>query len=433
MTPDTPPARGVRALPLLAVYFARKLAQDRAPEMAAALAYRTMFSLIPVLVMALVIVKAFFGPERIREGFRTLMEFSGLQKIALSGGDPAAADGANETAQALSAWIEQFVNKAVDRISGLNYGAITIVGAALLIYSAISLLISVEQTFNAVCRAASGRRLGARLTNYWTLLTLGSIALIGSFTLTGWYARRLSDLPTWAAWASGPLQLAATVGITWLLLILAYTRMPNARMKLRPAAAGAFVAAVLWETLKWGLAWFVKNMTGGQVAIYGSLALVPLFVLWVYVTWLIVILGLEIAWVAQTVGPRALAGRLGAGAGRLVDPNASLLLARLIARDFAEGRQPTVSAIALRARMAEETVQAMVERMALSGILARVQRGGDDSGWTLARPPGSIRLADVLASVESLFEQPQDDDAVIPALCARQLAAVGDQTLESLA
>ncbi len=439
MSAPSKPLAIIRSIPAMGMYLARRLARDRAPEMAAALAYRTIFSLIPVLVIALVLLKAFFGEQSIRDGFKSLMEFSGLQEIALSGGEMPAepgtdpkSSGENETAQALSAWIERFVNNAVSRISGLNYGAITLVGAALLVYSAISLLISIEQTFNAVCRAASGRRLGARLTVYWTLLTLGSIALISSFSLTQWYSRQLTELPDWAAWATRPLQLSVTVGITWLLLILAYTRMPNARVRLRPAAAGAFVAAVMWEFLKWGLSWFVQNMTGGQVAIYGALALIPLFVMWVYITWLIVILGLEIACVLQFSGPRVLAGRFGKPGTGMYDPNAALLLLRAVARDFNAGRQPSAPELALRCSMPEEVTEQMIEQLIRAGLLVRLQGDADEAHVTLARPPSAIKLSAALAAVDPLFEQPADEDAVIPALRARQLAAVGEQSLDSL-
>ena len=85
-----------------------------------------------------------------------------------------------------------------------------------------------------------------------------------------------------------------TFTISWLLLLLAYTVVPDARVRLRPALAGAFVAAVLWETGKFAFREYLGFATGYS-QFYGSLALIPIFLLWVYITWVCVLFGIQLS------------------------------------------------------------------------------------------------------------------------------------------
>lgn len=414
----------------LAKYSARMLARESAPQMAAALTYRTIFSLIPVFVLSLVFMRALLGDQGIRDQLDRLMEWLAFDEIVVVQGEALGETNKNDDAAPVGAFVGvadndienddktitlaeylgEFVDNAVRRMSEINFGAITAVGALVFIYAALSLLIQIEGAFNRICRAPSGRRFVSRVTNYWTLLTLGSLLIFFSIALGSNFGT-VSQLPSWLGWASDPLRLVTRIGATWLVLIFAYVCMPNARVHLKCAAVGAAVAAILWEIGKTGLTWFVSNATGGQIAVYGSLAVVPLFLFWVYVTWLIVLFGLQIAYVLQTVSRASAARQRAMSDSPLVDPAMGVIVIRAIAERFERGKLATVEALAIETGLADSFVASMLRVAEEAGIVRHVDGDRDDDGYTLARPARVIPVVSILRAMETLTPRPVGDDA----------------------
>jgi len=451
---DSPPRRSSTLVGFfidLCRFGTRQLIRHRAPLLAAALAYRTIFSLIPVLVLALVMFKAFLGEEGMRKGMADLLDFAGVSSIQLVGpedeeeetpaGDGELVGPPVEHGIDLSTVIQEFVDKTISRIQGINFGAIAVVGLLLLVYAALSLIIQVEQAFNTICRAPTGRRLAVRLTNYWALLTLGPIFLLGGFFLTGLSRQWLDDLPFMA---SLPFSLITRLGLTWLILLFAYTRLPNARVTLRPAAVGALVAAVLWEVCKSGLARFATHMTdpssNSQFAVYGSIALLPLFLLWVYVTWLIVLFGLEVAFAGQMVasGRARVLERMETSS--FVDPGVGIVLMKEIADRFESGGAATASELAQRSGLADTVVEQLLHHLARKGLLNRVEPDADTEAFALARPAERIPAAEVMSALYEIGGDAHSDSrpagapdrALLDSIRKRQVDALGSSTLAQL-
>ncbi len=382
----------------LARHGGRQLVRDRAPQLAAALSYRTVFSLIPVLVLSLIALKAFYGEAGIRELLDRVMDYLGFSELSLS---TEATENTEATSLEVAQMIEQFVQRATENVTQINFRAITVVSVALFFYAAISLLIQIEQAFNQVCKAASGRRLLSRLTNYWTLLTLGSVGLVASLFLGDELTATLERLPAWMSWAAIPLGLLIQLGATWLLLLLAFTRMPNTRVELLPAAIGALFSGLLWEGAKFALGNFVGLVVKGHTAVYGPLALVPIFLLWVYVTWLIVLFGLEIAYAVQTLRAESLHRRLTYRGTPMVDNLAAIAVMREVARDFGVGRASDPDRVAARCGLPETVVDALVDRLRQAGLVRRIESHRGESSLTLARPAEAITAAEVLAATRT--------------------------------
>jgi membrane protein len=414
-----------------------KMYRDQAPEMAAALAYRTIFSLIPILVLSLVIIRAFAPEDGIRYGLQRTMEWTGLSEIRFhqeaptgqaapvpvaSAPDKAAPapdfqpgfvgpmmpSAAEEADAALSEKIEEFVNRTVERFLSINFGVIAVGGIIVLIYGALSLMIQIEAAFNLICQASTTRRLLSRLVNYWALLTLGPLGLILGFLVGDQSKKLLTHLPAWFAWLTTPANYAVKVGLTWLILMLAYRLMPNARIRLNAAAIGALIAAVLWEIAKGMLTGFVGYLTnpatGGQMAVYGSLALIPMFLLWVYVTWLIVLFGLEVTYSLQTVSSGLHIKMQRNAEASFFDPSVGVLVVRVIAERFALGKPTTVAEISARTGLTEPASDRVLEHLSNKGLLLRVQldRKPDIDAYTLGRPVEDINPADVLMAMHDL-------------------------------
>ncbi|MCH8345192.1 MAG: YihY family inner membrane protein [Planctomycetes bacterium] len=363
-------------------YGARQLREDRAPQMAGALAFRTLFSLLPVLVVGTIVIKAIGGFDQFVERIADLFAALGLDAVQMA---PTGTEGgvAGEP-QSLSEWLLGFVSQVKD----LNLAAITWVGVAVLIYSAVSLMVTIENSFNSVYRAPGGRAWMRRFPIYFTVLVLGPTAIAISMHLNNTFNAALSGHEGW--W--NLLRAAPVVWtffVTWIVLFAIYKWIPNTGVSYRPAAFGALIAAVLVELGKRTMGAYLEGAISIQ-QLYGSLGLIPVFMFWVYLMWLVVLFGLEVAATLQLLGgrrqldeieqKRQLAG--------VVDPASVLMVMQVVAENFATARPATARQIADETSIAETTVIEMLQRLVEAGILHRLDR--PDVAVALARPPQEV-------------------------------------------
>ena len=163
--------RTLRFLYDLGRHGARQLQHDRAPQMAGALAFRTLFALLPVLVLGTVLIRAFAGFEQLEGWLADLFTQLGLDDFQVTG--------ATESAVAGGESISQWLLGLVGQVQEINIAAIGWVGLLVVIYSAIGLMVTIEKSFNIIYRAPEGRSWPRRLTIYWTVLTLGPGGPVG--------------------------------------------------------------------------------------------------------------------------------------------------------------------------------------------------------------------------------------------------------------
>jgi YihY family inner membrane protein len=426
-----PPPRADAARPTLAHRVSKKyrrvLAESlrsRIPQMAAALSYRTIFALIPVIAVAMVVVRSFVSRDDLKWVLAKGFEYAGLTDIVLekqavlSGfvgpmpdGSPPA--GTPESGLTGSLRLDEWIANLVSRTSELPFTAVGIIAVITLIYAAIGMLVEVERAFNAVYRASSARSWPRRVTLYWTLLTLGAIGLFASIYLG-------EQFRAWAVRATeGGFSLigvgtpvkaigfAVTVTVSTLLLLLAYTTVPTARVRLWPALGGAFLGAVLWEASKWGFTQYL-HYSATYARLYGALALIPLFLLWVYLTWIVVLIGLQFAYVLQY----GLASDEPRGAARVIDPTSGIPIIAAIACAFSRGRTTQAQAVARSAGIGLEAAEAILGRFQERGLVHVVRHAkGGPEGYTLARPPEAIQVSEVLAAAYEAAHAPTDAEA----------------------
>lgn len=425
--------RAVRFSYDLGRYGARQLKADRAPQMASALAFRSLFGLLPVLIVGTLLVKAVGGFDQYLESLRGMLEGLGLDDLevqaAASGAEPGsevAADGG----QSLADWILGLVGQT----ERLNLAAITWIGVGVVIYSAISLLVTIEGAFNQICRAPEGRPWMSRFLVYWAVVTLGPAALIAATWVDHRFDLLIADLVAWRLLAT-VCSFAWNFSASWLVLFLVYRLMPNAAVQLRPAMLGALTAALLVEVLRRTLGIYLEHAVSFR-QLYGSLGLIPIFMFWIYLMWLVTLFGLEVAATLQALAGRQLEQlETARRPGGLVEPAAVIDVAAIAASSFAEGRAVPERVIAERAAMPESAVAAIVRRLIEAGVLHRV--AGEEPSVTLARPPASISAVALLEAGYDLVALPTAGgaerlDAVRDHLRAAQRAATEGRSLESL-
>lgn len=398
----------------------RGLLRSQLPRMAAAMAYRTIFSLIPVLVVSAVVMGSFMSEDELREQVNELLNYVGLTQIAVEPApgeelgvvEPqengqAATERNGEAAGAATAGGEDpatgrlayWINTLVDRVTGLSFQAIGFVGLLVLIYAAISLLIELEGAFDQIYRATRSRSWVRRITTYWTALTLGVVFLLASFSVgkavaefvtsigraneeaTGWFSR-------------GLVMFAVNVVISTSLLLLAYMAVPNTRVRVRPALLGACLAGVLWELGKLAFTQYVEHAVGRMEQLYGVLALLPLFLLWVYITWIIVLFGLQVSYAMQSFGSRRF--RTEGLESVLVDPGLIVNIGLLASERFGAGRTLTVERAARETGLPEATVREFVDAMVRHSVLRQTESEDGVAAYVPARPPERIRVLELL-------------------------------------
>jgi len=261
---------------------AKRFEQDRCQRVAGALSFTTVLAIVPLTAVMLAVLS-------LAPGFSTWMTV--IQDFIYSNFVPAAGE-------VVQKYLTQFAGKA---------GRLTAVGLFILVVTAIMLMATIEHALNDIWRVANSRKLLHRFLAYWALLTLGPILVAGSLMLTS----KLFMLPFLGRAEITLLREVLDVVLPLVFefgaVVLLYTVVPNVQVLWRNAFAGGFFAAVLLEVAKYLFAAAMKYFTTYQI-IYGAIAALPIFLVWIYISWVIILLG---ATVAATLNDWQLAGKLG--------------------------------------------------------------------------------------------------------------------------
>jgi len=407
----------------------RQLEEDRAPQMAAALAFRTLFALLPLLVVGTIVLRAFMGPGEFQD---LISEFLALVASNLQLDDvqlvlsQAAGDQAQKS-MTLDEWLRQFAQT----IRGINLTAVGWVGLLVLIYAALGFMVTIENSFNTVYRAPTGRSWMRRLLIYWFVLTFGSLAI-------GLLVYMDNRFDAWASaqnsfvWLWNTLPVLFSFAGIWLLLFAIYASVPNTQVSLRTTAIGAFIAAIILAFITRVLGAYLENAVSLR-QLYGQLGLIPLFMFWVYIMWLVILFGLELAATLQFLGGRSLETvQRPQREGALVDPAVVLAATSIVAEDFAHGRPTPIRGIAERLHLDEQTVGRIMDRLDVEGVVHHLARS--DDSVTLARPPEQIPADKVLDVGYALAEPAPGAQAMafLERLREVQRRLAADQTLAGL-
>jgi len=366
---------------------------------AMALTYLSLFALVPALVVAFSVVQAFASTDALWRGIHGYL----LDNLAV---------GARTSVEP---YLDRFVRNAHATSAGL-------VGGAFLVYSAVSLFGQVERAVNDIWWVRRPRPLSQRALLYWAGLTLGPLLLAGSLTLGHAVGAFLEGAPV------GQLLVRlAAVLVSCLLFAAAYFFLPATRVKPWAAAVGGLVAGVAWELAK-ALYTLAVARFFRYHAVYGSVAAVPIFLLWLYVSWTVVLFGARVAFVAQHARV-ILAGHAAAGQGTAL--GRELLGARIvleIAMAFrASAPPPDAAEISLRIGTFAEPVRDMVGTLRARRLVLEVAGGGLVPG----RPLDLISLADVRAAIAG--EPPSSTGNPADTLISAVLSGAEGAAAEALA
>ncbi len=349
--------------------------------------------------------------------------------------DGAEADAIRDTETDIKARanIRDSLHSLTTKIASLDFASIGVVGLLLFIYAAVALADSTEYLFNRIYDAPGSRPIHIRVAIHWAIITLGSGLLAMSLYMSAQVVEYVGTFGTGSTLKIFLQHLLSALA-SWVLLFLLYALMPNTHVSVRAAGIGSFVGAALWEVAKFGFQIYVSKLVP-YAALYGSLGLIPLFLFWIYVTWLIVLFGLILTNTLQTVRGNGLRN-IATDDDRAVagDPDWTLPMMIEVARSFENGhtidRQKLADRLGLSSRIVHSLEPPLIEANCLRRIAGPA---GEQDALTLARPASRIRVAEILGVAHSLH-QPNGRSAwtQLQRLNEAQRAAAGDTTLGSM-
>ena len=439
----------------LVVHCGHQLSRHRAEGMAAELTYRTIFALMPVVVLGLVLFRVVGGLDDVQSRVEDqLYSFFGVPEIPAAYGDEPHFDGDEvggesdapqesgtdavplppidmdgEDERQAQASIRQTLNEVTHTILELDFRSIGVVGLLLFIYAAIALADSTEHLFNLIFGAPGHRPIHLRVAIHWSIITLGTGLLAFSLYLSGQFLDWFGEIGA-GRWSTWILARFLSLLASWSLLFLLYALMPNTHVSVRAAAIGAAAAAGLWELAKMGFQMYVATAVPYSV-LYGSLGLIPLFLFWIYLTWLIVLFGVILTHSLQTLRGRRPVRDDDLDDLPRGDPDWMLPIMVEVAHAFENGetigRQDLADRLGLSAMLIQEMIPPLME----SGLLRQVDGGAvSETALSLAKPANKISLRTILELAHRL--RPDSDHPgwqKLMSLKQAEIEAAGDETL----
>ena len=248
---------------------ARRFKQDRLTRHAAALTYNSLLAVAPMMALAFSMLSLFTSFNEVSTSFENFIY------------------------QALAPGVGEDIKQYIDQFAG-QAGKLSFVGLMFFLLTALFLLFNIEESFNDIFRVKKGRSMLARLPIYWTLVTLGPLLMGVSLTIST-YLLSLSVIA--GDGFSGHIQSVFVVILPFFLQVMAfsllYMVMPNVRIRVVNALIGAVVASILFELSKKAFALYLLNF-GSYKVIYGALSALPIFLIWVYLCWIIALVGAQV-------------------------------------------------------------------------------------------------------------------------------------------
>lgn len=451
----------------------RELRRKRAEGMAAELTYRTVFSLIPVLVLGLVLFRVFGGLAEVQTRVESqLYDFFGVPDVMPSvyleseaadttslevfNTAPANADSSNSTGDSKDLTSDQAVtdiensisatetNQADDNqkigvtvetvtktgndsdseldgfqdstspnlntnetrssirkrmqevtrfVAAIDFRSIGVLGLLLFVYAAVALANTVEHLFNRIFDVVSHRPFHLRLAIHWSMITLGSGLLAMSLSMSAEVIEWSGSVGANSGVQQGLRQFLSFTA-SWILLFLLYALIPNIKVSVKAAAGGSLVSALFWELGKYGFQIYVVKAVPYS-AIYGSIGLLPLFFLWIYLTWWIVLFGLILTRTLQSFQGQSLRALMLRGSSTF-DASADWILPMLveIGKKFSQGQSISTQELARRLSISSDDTAKFGDILVENDLAHYLDSA--ERRLALSRPAEAISICEVI-------------------------------------
>ena len=357
-----------------AMYSLRRFVADGCFAASGALSYTTLVSLVPLAVIGFASLSAFpifaqMHDQLVALVFRTLVPSIGEQAAW---------------------WFRTFADSAAQT---------TAIGVAGIAATGVLVLVTVEDQLNLIWRVTAPRPWVHRVLAYWTLITLGPLLIGISLSLSTYFeiAARQAGLEQQAvalitsSWLHG-LARAVPALLEFFALTLLYCLIPNCAVRWRDGALGAAIATMAIEILKVGFSIYISAASFYQT-VYGALAIIPIFLLWMYISWMAVLLGAVVAAALPNWRIDERVGTIPSGGVRL---GFSLALIAALARAQQRGEARSTPALAAELGVVTTVIDEHMKPLAEAGFAAHTQ----DGRWVLSWSPETATLHDLYEALQ---------------------------------
>lgn len=380
---------------------ARLLRKNHSGRQAAALSYHTIFGIVPLAIVMLLIFQSFpaysDAGEKIKGFIYDQVHLSNIQYP-----NPDNPDQAVKLTEHLDKVVANF-------FTGAGKGTITIVSMVIVIWVALSLLSTIERAFNNIWHVARGRSFLHRMINYWALLTLGPLLLgFGIYIVTRYAA--VEQIQKTILSHIGPAVLSYIVATVAFFLL--YFVLPNTKVQAKAAIWGAIIAVLVWSVAKWGFGKYVTDFIPYS-KVYGILGLIPLGIFWIYITWLIVLFGLQLTFTTQhlkSLDAAEIAATKKTEECFIANDLTAINIVREIAVAFQTNQAPVgQQVICSKLSIPAEFGEKILNHLVTSGLIVRAS--DPRVGFMPAKDPANISLADIAEAVSAVsFAQTTMDE-----------------------
>ncbi len=402
----------------MAVAISRDLAKGQLTLWAMSLVYTTLLGLVPLLAISFSILKGFGVHNQIEPMLLGLLEPLGPQGVEIS-------------------------ERIIEFVDNVKVGVLGSVGFALLFYTVISLMQKIEGAFNTVWHVSQERSLGQRFRDYLSVLVIGPALIFAAVGISASIAS-LSIVGTLSAIEP----LASLIGLAGKLipfLMIAgafsfmYAFIPNTKVTPQAALTGGLVAGLMWNVLGWGFASFVIGSTK-YTAIYSTFATPIFFMIWLYVGWLILLIGANIGFYVQY--PTYLRGEEPEQLSHRAGEKLALSLTTLIAQHHYSQQLPwSADALSRHLTIRNDMVQGVLDVLENAGLIKAT--ADLPPTYLPARPFEVVTLDEVIAATrhggdgkdlpDAGVAAPEGIDAILGEYETAAAAALGGKTVKELA
>lgn len=356
--------------------------EDKLNLRASALTYFTMLSIVPLLAMGFGIAKG-FGLEAVLE--KELAKNLSAQKEALD-------------------YILGFVTSMLETTQG---GLIAGIGLLVLLWSVMKLMSNIEASFNQVWEVTKSRSMSRKVTDYLSIVIVGTLLMILSGSISIFISTELRSIAkgsVLSVFSPLALQFGRILPylITWFLFSLLYIVMPHTKVKTKPAIIAGMITALMFHLFQIGYVSLQSSATRYN-AIYGSFAALPLFLIWLQITWFVLLLGVEISFAVQNL-------RLKGNAFEhkkfsiFYEKQIALWIAKLLIDRFEKGQDPySVQELASQTETPVYTVEAIMEKMRKVKLVSKLE-SDDEARYQPARSSANLKIYTVIERYENLGE-----------------------------
>jgi len=386
---------------------------------AMSLVYTTLLSIVPLLAVSFSVLKGFGVHNKIEP-----VLFNFLAPLGPNGAE--------------------ITTKIIGFVENVKVGVLGSVGFALLIYTVIALLQKVEAAFNFVWQVDHLRSLSQRFSNYLSVILIGPVLIFSAVGLTATILNTGMAQQLFAIEPFGSFLMLTGKLVPYLLVCLAFTLVyifiPNTRVELRAAVIGGLIAGVLWQTTGWGFAVFIAS-SSKYAAIYSSFAILILLLIWLYLSWLILLVGSQIAFYVQHLQYMTL-HRVEFVLSNRLRERLALQLMYLVGYNHYHNKLPwCLDDLTARLGLPGEPVHRVLTIMVNAGYLVEIT-SEDPPVYLPLHDISTLRLADLLTAVREAGEDRFLNDGQLPGIpVVDQLVAdihggylevLGERTLKDL-